>query len=97
MNVRLLARCRRRGTAILCVLLSSGPYLFGGCLDDAMFKRFRDAYAPGFAEGLSTAFAEPGQAEEGLRQMGTALAEALGALMQTRTPESEGGSSGSSR
>lgn len=79
---------------ILAVALATSLIAFDGCLDSDIAKRFREAYAPGFIEGLSTAVATPGQAETGLRQMGTALAEGLGAILQPRTPSSS--SSGSS-
>lgn len=80
---------------MLCGLLASGPFLFDGCMDDEIAKRFREAYAPGFIEGLSTALGQAGQAEAGLRRMGTALANALGAVIEPRTSASSGNSSGS--
>jgi hypothetical protein len=95
MNVKVLAKCRRRVTAILCSLLASGPFLLNGCMDDDAVKRFRDAFAPGLTEGLSTALGADGQGAAGLRRMGTALADGLGAIIQARTPASSGSSSGS--
>lgn len=95
MNVKALTKCRRCGTAILCSLLASGPFLLNGCMDEDAVKRFRDAFAPGFTEGLSTALGADGQGEAGLRQIGTALADGLGAMIQARTPASSGSSSGS--
>lgn len=61
-----------------------------GCWESDLAKRFREAYAPGFIQGMSTALAQPGQAEAGLRQMGVALAEALGDVIQPRTTVSAG-------
>jgi hypothetical protein len=93
MNAQLLNKCRRRVTAILCALLASGTVLSSGCLDNDISKRFRDAFSPGFTEGLTTALAADGQGAAGLRQIGTALADALGAVIQSRTPATSGSSS----
>lgn len=90
-------RIHRRAHLRLIAALASGVLLSGGCLDSEIVKRFRDAYAPGLIQGLSTAFATPGQAEEGFRQMGSALADGLGAIFQTRTPASSGSGSSSTR
>ncbi|MBN2561339.1 MAG: hypothetical protein JXQ75_10460 [Phycisphaerae bacterium] len=91
-----LNRCYRRIKPALAVGLTSTALFFNGCFDSDIAKRFREAYAPGFIEGLSTALGEAGQAEAGLRQMGTALADALGAVIEPRTSVSSSGSSGSS-
>jgi hypothetical protein len=72
----------------LAATLAASLFAFDGCLDSDIAKRFREAYAPGFISGLSTAVGTPGQAETGLRQMGTALAEGLGAILQPRTASS---------
>jgi hypothetical protein len=71
--------------------VAAGSLLQVGCLqsdllESDVFKRFRDAYAPGFVEGFSTAVSQPGQAEEGLRRSWAALFEGLGAVIETRTP-----------
>lgn len=92
--------CRRIRPALVAALTT--PVLFfSGCFDSDIAKRFREAYSPTFVEGLSTALEQPGQAEAGLRLMGTALAEGLGAILEPRTSASSGSStsarSGSSR
>ncbi len=89
------ARWNRRAKRWLVVCLTSTTVMWAGCLDSDIAKRFREAYAPGFIQGLSTAFAQPGQTETGLRQMGVALATALGGIIQPRTQLSSS-SSGSS-
>ncbi len=92
-----LPRICRSAKIALAATLASGPLLFNGCLDSEIGKRFREAYATGFAEGLSTALGTAGQAEAGLRQMGQALADALGAVIAPRESgsSSSGGSGGS--
>ena len=91
-----LARWNRRIKLALTIGLTSGVFFFNGCFDSDIAKRFRDAYVPGFTQGLSTALGTAGQAEAGLRQMGVALANAIGAVIQPRTSASSSGSSGSS-
>ena len=95
--MRNLARWNRRIRPFLAVSLTSTGLLFNGCFDTDIAKRFREGYAPGFIQGLSTALGQVGQAEVGLRQMGVALADGLGNVIQPRTPVSSGssGSSGS--
>ncbi len=87
----------RRVRLVLAATLASGAMFFNGCLDSEIGKRFRDAYATGFAEGLSMALGTPGQAEAGLRQMGQALADALGAVITPRSSGSSSGGAGGSR
>jgi hypothetical protein len=96
--MRNLARWNRRIKPLLAACLTSATLSLGGCWDSDLAKRFREGYAPGFITGLSTALGQVGQAETGLRQMGTALAQGLGSLLQPRTSVSSGssGSSGSS-
>ena len=84
-----------RTKPVLAVALTASFFMFGGCLDTDIVKRFREAYAPGFTDGLTTALQAPGQAETGLRQMGTALADGLGAILQPRTSAASGSSSSS--
>jgi len=95
--MRNLARWNRRLRPFLAVSLTSTGLLFNGCFDTEIAKRFREGYAPGFIQGLSTALGQRGQAETGLRQMGVALADGLGNVIQPRTRVSSGssGSSGS--
>jgi hypothetical protein len=81
-------RCKRRMTAFLVLAITSGSFVFQGCLDSDIAKRFRTAYAPGFTDGLSTALGQAGQTEAGLRQTGVAFAEALGSVLEPRTPAS---------
>lgn len=64
--------------------LMSGP----ACLDSDLAKRFREGYAPGLVEGLSTFITDPTNAEAGLQQTGAALFEGLGAILQPRTGSS---------
>jgi hypothetical protein len=85
-----------RMTRVLAAGLFTGVFFMEGCLDTDIAKRFREAYAPGFTSGLGTALEQPGQAETGLRQMGVALADGLGAILQPRTSASSSSSSGSS-
>jgi hypothetical protein len=68
-----------------------------GCLDldSDLGKRFREGYAPGLVDGLSAAITDPAEAETGFRQAGVALIDAIGALLQPRTPSSAGSDSGS--
>ncbi len=93
------ARWNRRAKRWLVVCFTATTASWGGCLDSDIGKRFREAYAPGFIQGLSTAFAQPGQTETGLRQMGVALAAALGNVIQPRTQltSSSSGSSNTSK
>jgi hypothetical protein len=83
----------RRAGLQLSAALASGVLLSSGCLDSDIVKRFRDAYAPGFISGLTTALEAPGQAEAGLRELGAALADGLGAIIAPRSPATTGGSS----
>lgn len=90
------ARWVRRLRAGIVLALCGGAVQFSGCMDSEIMKRFREAYAPGLVEGLTTALAAPGDAEEGLRRTATAFAEGLGAVIEPRTPAPSSGSSGSS-
>ena len=97
MTTRKLARWHRRlRVATAAGLMSSVFMPLGGCWDSEIAKRFREAYAPGFISGLSTALGTAGQAEAGLRLMGKALADGLGAIIQPRTSTSSSSSSSSS-
>ena len=58
------------------------------CLDSDIAKRFREGYAPGLVEGLSTFITDPANAEAGLQQTGAALFEGLGAILEPRTGSS---------
>ncbi len=93
--MRTFVRWNRRVKHALAAGLTASGFLFNGCFDTEVAKRFREAYTPGFIQGLSTALGQAGQAEAGLRQMGVALAQALGGVIQPRTTVSSG-SSGSS-
>lgn len=62
--------------------------LADGCWDSAIAVRFREAYAPGFTEGLTSAITNPADAEAGLRQAGAALLDGLGAIIQPRSSSS---------
>ena len=86
----------RRIRPALAAALTSSVLLFNGCFDSDIIKRFREGSTETFVEGLSTALEQPGQAETGLRLMGTALAEGLGAILNPRTPASSGSSSSTS-
>ncbi len=97
MTTRKFARWHRRLRIVTAASLMSSVVLsLGGCWDSEIAKRFRDAYAPGAVTGLSTALGTAGQTEAGLRQMGTALADGIGAIIQPRSGTSSGSSSGSS-
>ena len=97
MTTRKLARWHRRLRIATAAGLMSGVFLqLGGCWDSEISKRFREAYAPGFISGLSTALGTAGQTEEGLRLMGEALADGIGAIIEPRTSTSSSSSSGSS-
>jgi len=97
MKTRKLARWQRRLRIATAAGLMSSVFLpLGGCWDSEISKRFREAYAPGFINGLSTALGTAGQAETGLRLMGKALADGIGAIIQPRTSTSSSSSSGSS-
>lgn len=69
---------------------AASAFLFTGpaCLDSDIAKRFREGYAPGLVEGLSTFITDPANAEAGLQQTGAALFEGLGAILQPRTGSS---------
>lgn len=77
-------RQRRRARRVAVVLASMVGLPAIGCFDSEIAKRFRDAYAPGLIEGLSTAVLVPGDSETGLRRAFAALFEGLGAVVQTR-------------
>jgi hypothetical protein len=56
-----------------------------GCLDSAIALRFRAAYAPRFAEGMSDALTNPDSAEAGLREAGAAFFDGLAAMIEPRS------------
>jgi len=73
--------------ALVCML----PALTG-CLDSAVFKRFRQGFAPGFAEGFSDAFENPEAFLDGVLRAGGAIFEGLGAAIEPRTSPTSGSS-----
>lgn len=78
--------------------LFSGALAFGmlgGCWSNDLFQRFREGYAPGFIEGLTTAVLTPGDWETGLRRAWAAIFEGLGSVLQPLSSSSGSGSSGS--
>lgn len=83
-GIRMIRRVRR------FVAYAASGFLLGGpaCLDSDIGKRFREGYAPGLVEGLSTFITDPTNAEAGLQQTGAALFEGLGAILQPRTGSS---------
>lgn len=84
----MLARVvRRRRRLLLAVSAALVACPMEGCLTSTLAKRFRDAYAPGLAEGLALAVSQPGTSEAGLRRAWSALFEGLGALVQTRNAD----------
>lgn len=74
---------------LVAAMLGCSPVL-NGCIDNDVFKRFREGYAPGFVEGLSMAVDNPAQSQLGFRKMAEAFFEGLGAIMTPRTPSSAG-------
>jgi len=81
MTGRRLRRSRRVLFALSALLIACP---LEGCLTSTIAKRFRDAYAPGLAEGLALAVLQPGNAETGLRAAWAALLEGLSAAVATR-------------
>jgi len=70
---------------LLAVALTGTALLpFQGCFDSELAKRFREAWGPGFIEGLSSALTDPANAEAGLRAAGAAFLSGLGAMIQPR-------------
>lgn len=57
-----------------------------GCFDSAIAMRFREAYAPGFTEGITTAITDSANREAGFRQAGGAVIAGVGAVIQPRKP-----------
>ena len=96
MKARFLSRWNKRIGLLLATSLASGTVFSDGCMGSDIAKRFRETYATEFASGMNTALAEPGQWEQGLRQMGIALSDAVAAIIDTRTPSSLGSNSASS-
>ena len=90
MKARSLLRWKGRIGLLLAASMASGTAFSNGCMGSDIGKRFRETYATEFASGMSTALAEPGQWEQGLRQMGIALSDAIAAVIDTRTPSSLG-------
>ncbi|MBX3393980.1 MAG: hypothetical protein KF841_01295 [Phycisphaerae bacterium] len=80
---------RKLKISAIATLVGGVPVL-NGCLDSDVFKRFREAYEPGFVEGLSMAIENPAQSQLGFRRLGQALFEGLGAIIDPRTPSSAG-------
>lgn len=75
---------KRRAAAITITAMVVGSTC-EGCFNSDLAKRFREAYAPGLAEGLATAVATPGAGETGLRQAWAALFEGLGAILNVKS------------
>ncbi|HKQ48117.1 MAG TPA: hypothetical protein VJZ71_08620 [Phycisphaerae bacterium] len=83
-NCRWVRRLRKSLGIAASGFLLSGP----ACMDSDIAKRFREGYAPGLVEGLSTFITDPANAEAGLQQTGAALFEGIGAILQPRTGSS---------
>lgn len=94
-----MKRKRNRNRRIhlsLMISLCASALLSTGCLDSDIAKRFREALRPDLVAGLSAALTDPFNAEIGLRQAGTAVFQAVGAVIQPRTTLSEENASNSS-
>lgn len=77
----------RRCLKVILITGAVGVLPIGnGCFDSSIVKRFREAYEPGLVAGLSAAVTDPANSQIGFRQTATALFEALGAIIQPRTP-----------
>ena len=89
---------RRRNSSLLSTAfyaLAALAPLMSGCLDTDMAKRFREAFGPGFFDGISAAVDNPTAPEEGFQQSIDALLDGFAAILDTRTPPSA--SSGSTQ
>lgn len=79
----------RKVKFLVAALIGTAPVL-NGCFDTDAFKRFREAYGPGFVEGLSMAVENPAQSQLGFRRLAQALFEGVGAVIDPRSPSSAG-------
>ncbi len=84
--MRTIIRWRKRLKRLMLTGLIGAAPVLNGCLDSDAFKRFRDAYEPGFVAGLSAAVTDPANSQIGFRQLATAFFEGLGAVIDPRTP-----------
>ena len=87
-----MIRFRRwqRGVRLTLAVGFCGTAMGTNCLDSEIMKRFRTAYEPGLVEGLSAALDDPAHSQIGFRQAAAALLDGLGAIIQPRTPASDG-------
>lgn len=88
--IRRYAR-RQRRIKLWLAAGATATLFSGNCLSSDIAKRFRDAYVPSLATGLSLAVSslDPEEREAGLRQAWGAFNEGLAAIIKTRPDEDD--------